>query len=117
MSANKNRLSSRFSRRLASINKNNLSPGIFSQELRRKSTQSQKLLFNKLDKLYKNPARKVSLYNSAFTQGTYRITRPGVYVLRENIVFNPNVLFPTAANYPTGQNGPYHLGFFAAITV
>lgn len=123
MSSNKNRLPSRLSRRVASVNTNksnnpnNSSVSIFSQALRNRSTQSQKNLLNKLDNLYKNPTRKISLYNSNFSHGTYRITRPGVYVLRENIVFNPTTLFPEDANYPTGQNGPYHLGFFAAITV
>lgn len=71
------------------------------------------------------PYRVVNLYNSDFANGTVIIKTPGVYVLKENIVFNPNEsndFLPTASQissglYPVGTNGPYHLGFFAAIAV
>ena len=54
-----------------------------------------------------------------------RITRPGIYVLQENIIFEPNKdndFFPTmeqitSGQYPSFTSGPYHLGFFAAITI
>ncbi|GMH93165.1 hypothetical protein TrVE_jg8497 [Triparma verrucosa] len=39
-----------------------------------------------------------------FKDGTVRITEPGLYVLTEDIVFDP-------------ADGAYTLGFFAAITV
>lgn len=126
MSNTKNRGPSRICRRRGSyllsynINSNYGSNSIFSQALRRKATQNQNSLLTTLETLYRNSTNRVSLYNSDFTQGTYRITKPGVYVLRENIVFNPINIFPTEAQaetYPTGKNGPYHLGFFAALTV
>lgn len=59
--------------------------------------------------------------NSFFKFGTFRIRTPGIYVLKENILFSPNSnsdYFPTAEQnslYPK-ENG-YILGFFAAITV
>lgn len=80
----------------------------------------------------------VTLLSSAnFTSGTYRIRSPGIYRLTENISFNPNPgmwngssltgndWFPTqsqtaggtSAQYPVMPFGPYHLGFFTAITV
>jgi len=71
------------------------------------------------------PYAIVDLYNSDFINGTVRIRTAGVYRLRENITFNPNPnnnFFPTKAQvdsglYPQNMMGPYHLGFFAAITV
>jgi len=71
------------------------------------------------------PYAIVDLYNSDFVNGTVRILTAGVYRLRENIIFNPNPndnFFPTKAQvdsglYPQNMMGPYHLGFFAAITV
>ena len=67
----------------------------------------------------------INLRNSHFTNGTVRITKPGIYVLQENITFHPNEtndFMPTAAQissglYPVGENGAYQLGFFASITV
>ena len=64
-----------------------------------------------------------NLIQSSFQGGTYRITKPGIYRLQENIVFNPQPnyqMFPTDQQlqdtYP-GRPGPYSLGFFAAITI
>jgi hypothetical protein len=76
------------------------------------------------------------LDQSSFDNGTYRITAPGRYVLTQDIRFNPNPStwngassalegddwMPTAAqiangDYPVFPNGPYHLGFFAAIAI
>lgn len=65
------------------------------------------------------------LYNSDFKNGTVRITQPGIYILQENIIFNPNEehdFFPTLEQnssklYPMTMGGPYRLGFFAAITI
>ena len=62
---------------------------------------------------------KVELTNDDFTNGTYRITTPGEYVLQEDIVFAPN---PDNEGKPTQEqldNLPigFKLGFFAAITI
>ena len=71
------------------------------------------------------PGAVINLYNRHFKNGTVRITKPGIYTLKENIIFSPNPsndFLPTAQQiasglYPVGINGPYHLGFFAAIAV
>ena len=73
------------------------------------------------------------LNNKDFIHGTYRITKPGLYKLTENIIFEPNKnVFVSSSfqdlhnlldNYRPLDNQleyskpPYHLGFFAAITV
>jgi len=65
----------------------------------------------------------IELSQKDFTNGTVRITKPGIYILKENIVFNPNQsndFFPRMnqlEQFPMGNSGPFHLGFFAAITV
>jgi hypothetical protein len=65
---------------------------------------------------------KIYLSNYDFKYGTYRITQPGYYILTEDIVFHPNEsndFFPEKSQediYPT-KNGPYVLGFFAAISI
>ena len=60
-----------------------------------------------------------------FNSGPYRITRSGTYIIIEDIVFNFNPdddywpredqadVYPGAASY----RDPYHLGFFAGITI
>jgi hypothetical protein len=71
------------------------------------------------------PYSIINLYNNDFKNGTVRIKKPGIYRLQENIVFNPNEsndFSPTTKQissglYPENMSGPYHLGFFAAITV
>ena len=74
------------------------------------------------------PYSTVNLSQSDFNNGTVRITKPGRYILSENIIFNPNPnddFLPTndqisggaSAVYPVAPFGPYHLGFFAAITI
>jgi len=71
------------------------------------------------------PKVLIRLRNSHFTNGTVRITKPGIYILQEDIVFEPNAgndFFPThpqiaSGQFPMGTQGAYHLGFFAAITV
>ena len=69
------------------------------------------------------PYSIVYLRQSDFDNGTVRLTIPAVYVLHEDINFNPNPnddFFPRPdqmQKYPMGSSGPYHLGFFAAITV
>ena len=67
----------------------------------------------------------IKLYQSDFINGTVRITKPGIYILQENIAFEPNKendFQPTneqilSGKYPVGHGGAYHLGFFAAITI
>lgn len=72
------------------------------------------------------PGCIISLRQKHFSRGTVRITQPGVYVLEEDIVFNPNPendFQPLEEDsgleemYPTKRGAPYHLGFFAAITI
>ena len=71
------------------------------------------------------PRAIIKLRQSNFTNGTVRITKPGIYILQENINFEPNPnndFMPTGAQivsgqYPVGTAGAYHLGFFAAITI
>ena len=71
------------------------------------------------------PYACIYLRQSNFTNGTVRITKPGIYILQENINFEPNPsndFMPTgqqigSGQYPVGVAGAYHLGFFAAITV
>ena len=68
----------------------------------------------------------INLRQSHFENGTIQIKKPGVYVLRENIVFEPNKsngFMPTSDQmasgfYPSARDGgAYHLGFFAAIAI
>ena len=60
------------------------------------------------------------IYQKDFSEGTYRITKPGKYKLYENITFypNPENKFKPRKNqlnkYP---QGPYILGFFSVITI
>jgi len=72
----------------------------------------------------------ISICQSDFQHGTYRILNPGVYQLCENIVFNPNpsTTLDAVNNdafawysqndsfYPT-NGAPFILGFFTAISV
>ena len=77
------------------------------------------------DVLHTHVGEPIFLSNKNFTSGTYRINKPGLYVLKENIVFNPNPDYDfmpkpnqiESGLYPIGSNGAYHLGFFAAITI
>jgi hypothetical protein len=62
---------------------------------------------------------RYSLSQTDFDTGTYRITKPGYYVLTENIKFNPNSdnnWMPTPDQSEYSSNA-YRLGFFAAISV
>ena len=74
------------------------------------------------------PHSIIKIFQKHFTDGTVRIRVPGVYRLMENISFKPNEneidpFMPTAEQnvigglYPQNMMGPYHLGFFAAITI
>ena len=58
------------------------------------------------------------LRQSDFEHGTLRITESGLYVLAEDIVFEPVDFTPSTSKYSDRYTGgAYHLGFFAAITV
>ena len=78
----------------------------------------------------------IEISQSSFEQGTYRITTSARYVLTEDIKFNPNPShynsttnrlegpdwMPTqqqidSGDYPVAPLGPYHMGFFAALTI
>jgi hypothetical protein len=83
------------------------------------------ILSNINDVVYSYSEKPIFLYNKDFINGTFRINKPGLYVLKENIVFNPNSDYDfmprpeqiSSGQYPVGANGAYHLGFFAAITI
>ena len=122
-------------------NNNNIQSRIFSisfsSQLKNKLNTEQKNLLNFFERYpYINktesfsfdnntPYSIINLYNSDFNNGTIRIKKSGIYRLQENIVFNPNEyndFSPTTEQissglYPENMSGPYHLGFFAAITV
>ena len=89
-------------------------------------SENQKIL--NLKNIYENNLQNldiIKLYQSDFTNGTFRIKKSGNYVLQEDIIFNPNEsnnFQPTEEQiknneYPVGIFGAYHLGFFAAITI
>lgn len=68
----------------------------------------------------------IILKQQHFNSGTVRITKPGIYILREDITFEPNPgndFMPFSyqmgpnGQYPARAGGAYHLGFFAAITI
>ena len=77
-------------------------------------------IFNK-----NTPGAIVHLKKKDFDKGTVRLTKPGIYILQDNISFEPNKendFMPTfdqikSGQYPVGNEGAYHLGFFAAITI
>jgi hypothetical protein len=74
----------------------------------------------------------IELKQSDFDNGTFRITDKGYYKLTEDIVFNPNPSIwdgdklvgdnwmprqDQKEEYPSAPLGPYHMGFFAALSV
>jgi len=125
MSNKRNSLPSRFVRRLGSrVDRRDISLEeekniIFSENLLNAVTPSQNKMMNQfLEKI--EVFEKKFIYKNDFINGTLRIKTPGYYVLKENILFNPINQFPTKEQeneYPVGKNGPFHLGFFAAITI
>lgn len=126
MSNKRNSLPSRFVRRLGSrvVDRHNISLEeekniIFSENLLNAVTPSQKEMMNQFLKKTEISEKKF-IYQNDFINGTLRIKTPGYYVLKENILFNPINQFPSKEQeneYPVGKNGPFHLGFFAAITI
>jgi hypothetical protein len=59
------------------------------------------------------------LWQSSFDTGTYIISSPGVYVLQQDIVFEPKTkgCFPPKNNKIYMNENGYWLGFFAAISI
>jgi len=84
--------------------------------------ENSKPFFTTLSNL-ENLTSYFSLSNKDFKNGTYRIKKPGVYILSEDILFHPNPendYQPTDAQqdeYPSSSGSPYTLGFFTAITI
>jgi len=61
----------------------------------------------------------VYIYQKDFDEGTYLISEPGYYVLKENIVFNPNpnddyMPRPDQVKY---KSSGFNLGFFAVLAI
>ena len=54
------------------------------------------------------------LHQKDFDEGTYIIDKPGHYILKENIIFDPPQQVPITL---MRTNPAYHLGFFAAIAI
>ena len=81
---------------------------------------NSKEIYYKVEKCFSGKRLKVRyLCQEDFEKGTYRIRCPGVYILKEDIVFSPN---PDLDYRPDPENEDYQgkaysLGFFAAITV
>jgi len=113
----RNRLSARYSSRVGSLMTVNLFK--FPNYLYDNASNSQSLMMKKFETMINGSSPKYYLRQSDFSEGTLRITKPGVYILKENIIFNPPTQFPTheQTKYPMGKDGPYHLGFFAAIAI
>lgn len=65
------------------------------------------------------PTKTIELFNKDFKYGTYRIVEPGVYMVKEDIVFSPNPEndFRPNKGDPNYTSLGYHLGFFAALTI
>lgn len=123
----RNRLSSRFSGRTGSIlniNINNSQEVLFRfpNQIYSNASNEQAYMMRDFESMINNGVKKYAIKQSHFQDGTLRITTPGVYILQENIIFSPSTLFPTPEQvtsglYPIGKDGPYHLGFFAAIAI
>ena len=59
--------------------------------------------------------RVFAITQNDFEHGTYRITKPGLYILYDDIVFNP--LTPPDLQLTRYNHPAYSMGFFAAITI
>ena len=127
MSGKRNRLGARFVGRMGSPHymNNIVKPEppkfAFPNNLYANASDSQKGMMRGFETII-NTSVKINLRQVNFDQGTLRITQPGLYVLKEDIVFKPATFFPTQQQidsglYPIGKDGPYHLGFFAAIAI
>lgn len=89
-------------------------------------------LIDKMNTLEKDCIATVRVHQDDFARGTYRITKPGLYILESDIIFAPNAAISNSIdpvhlnvldNYmpATGDavysGRQYGLGFFAAITI
>ena len=86
MSNTRNKLPSRFVRKLGSrlteyIPKSGI---IFSQELKNACNEKQKKLISSFENIISNTKTKIPIYQKFFKYGTFRITKPGYYILKEN---------------------------------
>ena len=63
---------------------------------------------------YYHSGKVVLCRNDDFANGTLRIREPGLYVITEDIIFNPNEEMLKTEEY---ENGAYNMGFFAAIAI
>nr|QBK92178.1 MAG: hypothetical protein LCPAC304_05250 [Pithovirus LCPAC304] len=73
-----------------------------------------------LEKIQRHiPKKTYNLTQSDFEKGTFRITKPGKYILKENITFAPNPKndFRPLSTQRDYAGRPFSLGFFAAITI
>jgi len=63
--------------------------------------------------------KPIFLKQKDFQKGTYRITKPGHYILKEDIHFEPNsdYDFMPRPDQPEYSGKAYRFGFFAAITI
>ena len=103
-----------------------LKKNITSQQLQVVEYFEKYPLINKISPItIITPYSIVYLKQSHFNNGTLRLRKPALYILQEDIIFEPNKnnnFFPTRIQiasglYPMGSKGAYHLGFFAAITI
>jgi len=85
------------------------------------SFNDEKILYSNLSKKRKEISQNnpIYIYQNDFTNGTYLIDKPGYYVLKENIIFNPN---PNDDYMPRNDQKEYKtlgfsLGFFAVIAI
>lgn len=72
-----------------------------------------------LEKRLREEGKIYKLYQKDFDEGTYRIKNSGIYVLMEDIYFEPNQDNDWMPKKSQDQysHSAYNLGFFAAITV
>jgi len=117
----RNKLPARFVRKLGSNAESTLKTEtqeiFFSKALKESANHEQKNLISHFENKIKENPIEIPIYQKDFKYGTLRITQPGYYILKEHIVFDPINLFPTAEQQSKYPVRPYHLGFFAAITM
>ena len=106
-------------------NNNNDNTGFLIENQSNIIADNSKYFMEKLNNMendLKNNNQITYLDNLHFRKGTYRIRQPGIYILKENIILEPNeddACFPKPTQtdeYPMNP-GPYILGFFAGISI
>lgn len=83
------------------------------------STESSFQLQQSLYTLYRNyyhSGNVTLLYNKDFESGTYQIKKAGLYVLCEDVIFDPDEMYLTTDTKYTSSKS-YALGYFAALTI